>query len=111
MSEANEGMQKAKKEMPDIDTVHNMLDDLAEHQDDLSEVQEAIARDISATSDEDLERELSSILAIPQNHRDSLDDNVDDLLKGLKISCNIPPSEDFEDYKHRQSPLIASQLP
>jgi len=110
MSEANEGMKKAKKAMPDIETVHQMLDDIAEHQDDLNEVQEAISRDISSTSDEDLERELSSILTVPANHSDSLDGNVDDLLKGLedldlkKLSCNIPPSEDFEEKKHRGRP-------
>lgn len=109
MSEANEGMKKAKKAMPDIETVHQMLDDIAEHQDDLSEVQEAISRDISSTSDEDLERELSSILTVPANHSDSIDGNVDDLLKGLedldlKISCSIPPSEDFEENKQRERP-------
>ena len=107
MNEANEGMKRVKKEMPDIEDVHKLLDDIEDHQDDLHEVQEAIARDLSSASEEELEKELNQILRNPQTHRDSLDENVDDLLKGLTISSHIPKSS--PKYQH-PSPYIESQL-
>ncbi|CAG5095163.1 Oidioi.mRNA.OKI2018_I69.XSR.g14060.t1.cds [Oikopleura dioica] len=107
MNEANEGMKRVKKEMPDIEDVHKLLDDIEDHQDDLHEVQEAIARDLSSASEEELEKELNQILRNPQTHRDSLDENVDDLLKGLTISSHIPKSSPKYQYP---SPYIESQL-
>lgn len=97
MSSANQKIKEVLKMSPEA--VLDLMDEIIETAEDVAEVNEALARDMTPREDEDLlEKELDDLLA------DDKTENLDDLLNNLTVSDTTSPRA--PDERTQSNPVL-----